>query len=320
MKKRTIKISSLLIAAAVIAFSFSAAITAQAASLPEFTLSSASCVRPGETVEFTVDVNENRGYCAGEFLIKYDSSALTPVSITKGEAASEYFVSNTEYGNGQVFFAVISTELMADEGTVATLTFKAKDSVVLSSSDLTLSVNSLVGNRSVGYGLNSVKSTATGGEVHIAKQIFVPDADNTSIKEELGITLTDNVFVLSGSTFRNLVQTELNSNFTGLTAKYFDAAGNVISAAQKLTTGYKIKLMNGSTTVNEFAVSVSEDVNGDFGCNGEDAMIANLVVSGALSESDLSPEQRIAADADGNGTINSADIAIMEANGLDPTK
>ena len=320
MKKRTVKFSSIIVAGVLIAVSLCAAITAQAASLPEFTLSSASCVRPGETVEFTVDVNENRGYCAGEFLIKYDSSALTPISITKGEAASEYFVSNTEYGNGQVFFAVISTELMADEGTVATLTFKAKDSVVLSSSNLTLSVNSLVGNRSVGYGLNSVKSTAKGGEVHIAKQIFVPDANNISAKEELGITLSDNVYVLSGSTFRNLVQTALNSNFSGLTAKYFDAAGNAISAAQKLTTGYKIKLMNGNITVNELAVSVSEDVNGDFGCNGEDAMIANLVVSGALSESELSPEQRLAADADGNGTINAADVAIMEANGLNPQK
>lgn len=320
MKKRTVKFSSVIIAAVLIAVSLCAAITAQAASLPEFTLSSASCVRPGETVEITVDVNENRGYCAGEFLIEYDAGALTPVSITGGEASSEYFVSNTEYASGQVFFAVISTELMADEGTVATLTFKAKDSVVLSSSDLTLSVNSLVGNRSVGYGLNSVKSTAKGGEVHIAKQIFVPDADNTSAKEELGISLTDNVFVLCGSTFRNLVQTELNSNFTGLTAKYFDAAGNTVPAAQKLTTGYKIRLLNGNTVVNELAVSVSEDINGDFGCNGEDAMIANLVVCGEISESELSPEQRLAADADGNGIIDAADVAIMETSGLNPKK
>lgn len=320
MKRRSKKIYSLILSTLLVAVSLCAAITAQAASLPVFTLSSASCVRPGDTVEFTVNVNESQGYCAGEFLIEFDADILTPVSITKGGAASEYFVSNTEYGEGQVFFAVISTELMTDAGTVATLTFKANDGVVLSSGDLKLSVNSLVGNRSVGYGLNSVKSTVNGGEVHVARQIFVTDANDASLKEELAITLTDNIFVLSGSTFRNMIQSDLNTNFSGITAKYFDAVGTALTSAEKLTTGCKIKLMSGSTVVNELTVSISEDINGDYGCNGEDAVIANLVVSGALEESELSPAQRLAADADGNGKIDANDVAIMDANGLDPTK
>lgn len=320
MKKRSFKICSAVLCTVLVLASLCAVLTAQAATLPVFTLSSASCVRPGDTVEFTVDVNENRGYCAGEFLVEYDADVLTPVSITKGEAASEYFVSNTQYGDGQVFFAVISTELMADAGTVATLTFTANESTVLCSSELELSVNSLVGNISVGYGLNSVKSTANGGEVHVAKQIFVPDANDASALEELTVTLADSGFILGGSTYRNLVQADISGNFSGITAQYFSAVGAELSAVQKLTTGCRIKLMSGSTELGEMTVSVSEDVNGDYGCNGEDAMVANLVVSGAISQSDLTAAQRLAADADGNGTIDENDVAIMEANGLDPTK
>lgn len=320
MKKTGFKICSIVISTLLIAVSLCVAITAQAASLPVFTLSSAACVRPGETVEVTVDVNENRGYCAGEFLVEYDPSVLTPVSITKGEAASDYFVSNTQYGNGQVFFAVISTELMDNAGTVATLKFTAKKDVVLSSSELNLSVNSLVGNISVGYGLNSVRSTANDGKVHVAKQVVVPDANNPALTEELEIVMENNSFILNGSTFRNLIQSALNSNFTNMTAKYFSAKNTVLSSVQKLTTGCRIQLTGGSKVIGEITVSVSEDVNGDYGCNGEDAMLANLVVSGALSESELSPAQRMAADADGNGVIDAEDVAIMDANGLDPTK
>ncbi len=320
MKKRAFKICSFIISTVLIAVSLCAAITAQAAPLPVFTLSSASCVRPGETVEFTVDVNENRGYCAGEFLIEYDAAVLTPVSITKGAAASEYFVSNTEYGSGKVFFAVISTELMDDAGTVATLTFTANEGILLSSSDLELSVNSLVGDVSVGYGLNAVSSTANSGKVHVAKQIIVPDANNASAGEELKITLIDNTFVLSGSTCKNLFQPYISDDFSGVTVKCFDSDGVPLSVINNMTTGCRVRLMNGTAVLNEMTVSVNEDINGDYGCNGEDAMIANLVVSGALEESDLSPAQRLAADADGNGRIDENDVAIMEANGLDPTK
>lgn len=320
MKKIGFKICSIVTSTLLIAVSLCAAITAQAATLPVFALSSAACVRPGETVEFTVDVNENRGYCAGEFLVEYDPEILTPVSITKGDAASEYFVSNTQYGDGQVFFAVISTELMDTAGTVATLRFTANEDIVLSSSELSLSVNSLVGNIAVGYGYNSVKCTANDGEVHVAKRIFVPDANAPEQTEELRVIAADNGFVLSGSTFRNLIQSKLNSNFTNITAKYFSAKNTVLSAAQKLTTGCRIQFVNGSKVVSEMTVSVKEDVNGDYGCNGEDAMLTNLVVCGALSESELSPAQRMAADANGNGVIDAEDVAIMDANGLDPTK
>lgn len=315
MKNKTIKTLACILGTAVALSCLCFAFTANAAVLPEFTVSDLYQVRPGETVSVTVDVNENRGYCAGEFLLEYDSSVLTPVSVTKGEASSEYFAANPRYGDGQVFFAVISEKLMSAEGTVATVTFKAKDSVVIYSGDIELSVNSLVGNISVGYGLNSVKSTANGGEIHIAKQIFVPDAVDPSALEELSVISTANGFVLGATTFDNLIQSDVSENFASVTAKYYSASGAQLSAADKLTTLCRIKLTDGSTT-NTLTVSVKQDVNGDYDLDGEDAFIAGLVADGMLTEEQLGLVQSNAADANDDGCVDMADFEIMEANGL----
>ena len=144
MKNRLIKICACVLVTLTALSCLCVAFTANAAVLPEFTVSDLYQVRPGDTVSVEVNVNENRGYCAGEFLLEYDPSVLTPVSIARGEASSEYFASNLEYGNGQVFFAVISEELMSAEGNVATVTFEVDDSLVVYSGELELTVNSLV--------------------------------------------------------------------------------------------------------------------------------------------------------------------------------
>ena len=90
-----------------------AIIAAQAAApAPVFTVNGASQLKAGEEVIITVSVNDNKGYCAGEFVLGYDSDVLTPISVTSGAAASEYFVSNAKYADGKVYFAVIDDELM----------------------------------------------------------------------------------------------------------------------------------------------------------------------------------------------------------------
>lgn len=308
MKNRVIKICACLVSTITALSCLCLALTANAATLPEFTVSDHNQVRPGDTVSITVDVNENRGYCAGEFLLSYDPDVLTPVSVTKGEASSEYFAANTEYGDGQVFFAVISEELMSKSGTVATVTFEVNDSTILYSGDITLSVNSLVGNVSVGYGLNSVKSTAYGGIINVAKEISVPS-------EKLSLAADGAGYVLGATTFDNLIQSDISENFASLSTKYFSAAGTELSASVKLTTLCKIKVSDGSKT-NTFTVSVKQDVDGNYKLDGEDAFIAGLVASGMLSTDELGAAQSIAADADGDGDVDSNDFAIMEANGL----
>lgn len=308
MKNRALKICACILGTIMALSCLCVAFTANAATLPEFTVSDLYQVRPGDTVSVEVNVNENRGYCAGEFLLEYDPAVLTPVSITRGEASSEYFASNTEYGNGQVFFAVISEELMSAEGNVATVTFEVDDSVIVYSGEVELSVNSLVGNISVGYGLNSVRSTANGGELHIAKKIAVP-------AEELPV-LTDGMgYVLCSTSIENMVQSDISNNFTSHTTKYYSASGAALSAATRLTTLCQIKVSNGSNT-NTFVVSVKQDVDGNYKLDGEDAFIASLVSGGMLTEAELGLAQANAADADGDGDIDYDDFKIMEANGL----
>ena len=308
MKNRAFKICACLIGTITALSCLCFAFTANAATLPEFTVSDLYQVRPGDTISVEVNVNENRGYCAGEFLLEYDSAVLTPVSITKGEASSEYFASNTQYGNGKVFFAFISEELMSAEGNVATVTFKVSDSVVVYSGEVELSVNSLVGNVSVGYGLNSVRSTVNGGELHVAQKITVP-------AEELGVIADGTKHVLCGSSIENMVQSDISKNFASLTTKYFSANCTALSAATRLTTLCTVKVTSGSRT-NTFVVSVKQDVDGNYKLDGEDAFIAGLVASGMLTEEELGKARANAADADGDGDIDKDDFAIMEANGL----
>lgn len=308
MKNRLIKICACLVGTLTVLSCLCVAFTANAAVLPEFTVSDLYQVRPGDTVSVEVNVNENRGYCAGEFLLEYDPSVLTPVSIARGEASSEYFASNTEYGNGQVFFAVISEELMSAEGNVATVTFEVDDNLVVYGGELELTVNSLVGNISVGYGLNSVRSTVNGGDLYIAKEITVP-------AEKLGVFAGSNGFVLCGTSIDNMVQSDISKNFASLTTKYYSANGTALSAATRLTTLCTIKVTSGSRT-NTFVVSVKQDVDGNYKLDGEDAFIAGLVASGMLTEEELGKAQSNAADADGDGDVDQNDFAIMEANGL----
>ncbi|MBQ2812093.1 MAG: hypothetical protein IJE63_02475 [Clostridia bacterium] len=308
MKNRLIKICACLVGTLAVLSCLCVAFTANAAVLPEFTVSDLYQVRPGDTVSVEVNVNENRGYCAGEFLLEYDPSVLTPVSIARGEASSEYFASNLEYGNGQVFFAVISEELMSAEGNVATVTFEVDDSLVVYSGELELTVNSLVGNISVGYGLNSVRNTVNGGELYVAQKITVP-------AEELGVVADGTKYVLCGTSIENMLQSEITKNFTSHTTKYYSASGAQLSAATRLTTLCTVKVTSGSTT-NTFVVSVKQDVDGNYKLDGEDAFIAGLVASGMLTEEELGKAQSNAADADGDGDIDADDFAIMEANGL----
>ncbi len=308
MKNRAIKICACLIGTLTALSCLCIAFTANAATLPEFTVSDLYQVRPGDTISIEVNVNENRGYCAGEFLLEYDESVLTPVSVTKGEASSEYFASNTEYGSGQVFFAVISEELMSAEGNVATVTFEVDDNLVVYGGGIELSVNSLVGNVSVGYGLNSVRSSVSGGDLYIAKEITVP-------AEELDVYADSNGFVLCGTSIENMVQSDISENFDSLTTKYYSASGAELSAATRLTTLCTIKV-TGDDRTNTLVVSVKQDVDGNYKLDGEDAFIAGLVASGMLTEEELGKAQSNAADADGDGDIDAEDFAIMEANGL----
>ena len=281
-----------------------------AAPAPVFTVNSASQLRPGDEVTVNVSVNDNRGYCAGEFILGYDSDVLTPVNVESGDAASEYFVSNKAYTDDEVYFAVIDETLMTDGGTLASVTFKVSENVVLYSGDLTLSVPTLVGNITVGYGLNNVKSTAKGGQIHAAKQVFVPDAVNPSVNEELSVKTVNNGFVLGASTYANLTHNAIAKNFTSLATKFASANGTVLPADSLLSTGCKVIVTDTDNTSNTLTVSVKGDVDGNCSKDANDAFLVGMFESGLLSEEDIGTAYKDAADLNGDGKVDDTDFEL----------
>ena len=281
-----------------------------AAPAPVFTVNSASQLRPGDEVTVNVSVNDNRGYCAGEFILGYDSDVLTPVNVESGDAASEYFVSNKAYADDEVYFAVIDETLMTDGGTLASVTFKVSENVVLFSGDLTLSVPTLVGNITVGYGLNNVKSTAKSGQIHAAKQVFVPDAVNPGVNEELTVKADGNGFVLGASTYTNLTHNAIAKNFTSLATKFASANGTVLTADSLLSTGCKVIVTDTDNTSNTLTVSVKGDVDGNCSKDANDAFLVGMFESGLITEEDIGTAYKDAADLNGDGKVDDTDFEL----------
>lgn len=284
--------------------------TNAAAPLPVFTVNGANQLRPGEEVTITVSVNDNRGFCAGEFVVGYDADVLTPLSVESGEAASEYFVANKDYGEGKVYFTVIDEELMKNGGTLANIKFKVSEDVVLYNGDLTLSVPTLVGNISVGYGLNNVKATANSGKIYAAKQIFVPDAVNPNVNEELSIKAVANNYVLGASTYTNLTHTALANNFRSMTTKFVSANGTVMPANSLLSTGCKIMVTDVNNTTDSFTVSVKGDVDGNCSKDANDAFLVGMFENGLITEEDIGTAYKDAADLNGDGKVDDADFEL----------
>ena len=81
-------------------------------------------------------------------------------------------------------------------------------------------------------------------------------------------------------------------------------------------TGTKILIKQGDTVVNEFEAVIFGDVDGDSWYDGTDAYFVYLVASGMVSADVLSDAQRAACDANHDGVIDNADVALLEQAGL----
>jgi|GEM_PF-3622903 len=308
MKAKVIKKITAAVCTVALAATCAAAIAYAAPPAPVFTVNGASQLHPGDEVTVTVSVNDNRGFCAGEFILGYDSDALTPLGVEGGEAASEYFVSNEEYADGKVYFAIIDETLMTDGGTLANVTFKVNDNVMLYSGDLTLSVPTLVGNISMSYGFNNVKSTVKSGEIHASKRIFVPDANNPDANEELNLSLETSGYILGASTYLNLTQSALAPNFGTRTTEFYGADSSRLPASARLSTGCKIKIIDNSGASDTLVMSVAGDVDGNCKTDANDAFLVGMFESGLISEEDIGRAYSKAADVNSDGVINDADF------------
>lgn len=311
------KIYSVILLTAMLCGLFSTVFLAEAAQAPTFTVNNTMAAAPGETVDVAISVNSSAGYCAGEFTVAYDKDVLEPVSVTKGSAAGEYFVANAEYTNNKVFFATIDTELIEAAGTVATLTFRVKDHVVLYNGKLDLEVGTLVGNEAEGYGYKDVNCVAQDGIFTAAKSIDVPTIDDPEQINTLPIVKLGSEFVLSSPRANDLSVSEVAKNFSAsLVTRFLDPAGSELPAAKKLTTGSVIELYSGGTLKNTITVSVKGDVNGDDVFDGFDAYLAGLLDKGVLTADEVGAAANDAADVNENGAVDEADFEQLESNGL----
>ena len=86
---------------------------------------------------------------------------------------------------------------------------------------------------------------------------------------------------------------------------------------QALGTGTAVNICNNNDQlVDSYTIVVFGDVDGDGWYDGTDAYFVQLVVSGMISESALTDAQRMAADCNHDGVIDSADAVLLEQAGL----
>ena len=308
MKTKIKRKIAVIICMALLAVAAAAVAVEAAQPTPVFTVNGASQLHPGDEATVSVTVNESRGFCAGEFVLSYDSDVLIPVSVTAGEAVSEYFVGNKDYADGKVYFTVINDKLMKSGGTVAEITFRVKDSVVLYGGDLKLSVPTLVGDIAFGYGYYPVNSTANQGRIYAAKQIFVPDAVNPAVDEELSVKADESGFVVGASTYLNLKQSAVAENFTALKAEFFAANGAAIPSQTLLSTGCKIRITDTSGVSHTLVMSVKGDVDGNCTKDANDAFLVGMFENGLLSAEGTGTAYADAADINGDGAVDGADF------------
>ena len=86
---------------------------------------------------------------------------------------------------------------------------------------------------------------------------------------------------------------------------------------QVMGTGTKVKVYDiEQKLVDTYTVVIFGDVDGNSWYDGTDAYFVNLVVNGMISPDTLTEAQRMAADANHDGNIDSLDVALLEQAGL----
>ena len=115
-------------------------LTALATTTPAFVVSEA-VGHPGETVTITVSTQNNSGICSFALEVAYDANALELVSSAAGEFAGIVFSMDTTYNPYTLNWANTVNPNNTTNGTIATLTFKIKESAPLGKHAITVTYN-----------------------------------------------------------------------------------------------------------------------------------------------------------------------------------
>ncbi|MBQ9551680.1 MAG: leucine-rich repeat protein [Clostridia bacterium] len=110
----------------------------------------------------------------------------------------------------------------------------------------------------------------------------------------------------------------LNANLNSLDDYLMsdDEALTVSYSTNVIGTGTKVIVKQGDVVVNEFETVIFGDLDGNAWYDGTDSYFVRLVVSGMVSANALTDAQRMAADCNHDGAIDSADVALLEQAGL----
>ena len=122
--------------------------------------------------------------------------------------------------------------------------------------------------------------------------------------------------VTGGLAYRSFASTLLDLSKSFATGCRFVGQGNL---DRRLGTGAQFELYSlatGTALDEPYTIVVFGDVDGDGWYDGTDAYLVNLVANGMVEQSALTEAQRAAADCNHDGTVDNADVALLEQAGL----
>ncbi len=82
-----------------------------------------------------------------------------------------------------------------------------------------------------------------------------------------------------------------------------------------LGTGSKVRITDGTKTYGEFTIIIFGDINGDGWYDGMDSIFASCYINSLITDSDITVYQKIAADCNHNGMIDTDDVRILREAG-----
>lgn len=250
----------------------------------------------GKTVRIPVYISNNHGVMGMNIRFRFDPDILRPINVTKGNALTSgtfdsgiltdenmivisWFDSSDFNGNGEI--AILEFEVLAEGvlGSFIEVTYSQDDTFNEKWEDVILDCSNI--------------------NVVVTSDLLAAKPGTTTIIEsgliyglDCGLNNLDDYVVVDNS---------YNLDYNGNTVL---GTGSVVSA-----------MLNGNN-VQDYNIVIFGDVNGDGWCDGMDAVIVSCLADGMLTKNDVGEAVYMAADCNFDGTIDSADVELLQEAGL----
>ncbi len=141
---------------------------------------------------------------------------------------------------------------------------------------------------------------------------FTDDVKKSDVTAAPSLILESDVYTLSGDYLNKIpthttVATMLSNVQSGYTVVVSEN-GTTVDGSATVKTGQKLTVMNGSTTIAEYELVVTGDVNGDGNATTVDA---RTIVKSLVNANSLTGAAQLAADVNDDGDITSLDVRTM---------